>query len=169
MIVSRMRDIVDTAIPFRRHEVPTDEAIGMFAALGYDDKVKLLRTSGDVYVNYYTLDGAPDYYYEALVPDTGYLKVWSVSRYGDGLLLRVPDRHNPDQLAPLHNQPKTFDIFREYLNWNRIMGLENVGDVNLACQSGDATDLIQIAEALQEKKIVQIAEDIERRTHLDDL
>ena len=166
-ITSRMRHLVDAAIPFRRHEVRTDEAIEMFGDLGYDDKVKLLRTSGDVYVNYYTLDGTPDYYYEALVPDTGYLNVWSVSRYGDGLLLRVPDRHNPDQLAPLHNQPKTFDIFREYLNWNRIMGLENVGDVNMACQNGDATDLIQIAEALQEKKIVQIAEEIERRTRLD--
>lgn len=166
-ITSRMRHLVDAAIPFRRHEVRTDEAIEMFGDLGYDDKVKLLRTSGDVYVNYYTLDGTPDYYYEALVPDTGYLNVWSVSRYGDGLLLRVPDRHNPDQLAPLHDQPKTFDIFREYLNWNRIMGLENVGDVNMACQNGDATDLIQIAEALQEKKIVQIAEEIERRTRLD--
>ena len=167
-ITSRMREIVDAAIPFRRHEVSTNEAIEMFESLGYDDKVKLLRTSGDVYVNYYTLDGTPDYYYEALVPDTGYLKVWSVSRYGAGLLLRVPDRHSPDQLAPLHDQPKTFEIFREYLNWNKIMGLENVGDVNMACQSGDATDLIQIAEALQEKKIVQIAEEIERRTRLDD-
>ena len=101
MVTSRMQEIVAAAVPFRRHEVRTDEAIEMFERLGYDDKVKLLRTSGDVYVNYYTLDGTPDYYYEALVPDTGYLKVWSVSRYDQGLLLRVPDRHNPDQLAPL--------------------------------------------------------------------
>ena len=167
-IVSRMQEIVDAAIPFRRHEVRTDEAIEMFSALGHEDKVRLLQTSADVYVNYYTLEGTPDYYYGALVPDTGYLKVWSVSRYDDGLLLRVPDRHDPDRLAPLADQPKTFEIFRENLNWNRIMRLENVGDVNMACRNGDATDLIQIAEALQEKKIVQIAEEIERRTRLDD-
>lgn len=167
-IVVRMREMVDSDIPFRRHEVPTDEAIAMFEDLGYDDKVSLLRTSGDIYVNYYTLDGTPDYYYEALVPSTGYLNVWGLTAYREGLLLRVPDRHNPSELAPLIEQPKTFEVFSEYLKWNKIMGLDNVGDVNLACGRGEANDLIQIAEALQEKKIVQIAEEIERRAHLDD-
>ena len=167
-IVARMREIVASDIPFRRHEVPTDEAIAMFEALGYDDKVSLLRTSGDIYVNYYTLDGTPDYYYEALVPSTGYLNVWGLTPYREGLLLRVPDRHNPSELAPFIEQPKTFEVFSEYLKWNKIMGLDNVGDVNLACGRGEANDLIQIAEALQEKKIVQIAEEIERRAHMDD-
>ena len=94
-IISRMKSIVAAAVPFKRHEVLTDSAIEMFASLGYDDKVALLRTSGDLYVNYYTLDDTPDYYYEALVPHAGYLKVWEVSQYKEGLLLRVPDRHNP--------------------------------------------------------------------------
>ena len=167
-IISRMHEIVSAEIPFRRHEVRTDEAIELFESLGYKDKVDLLRTSGDVYVNYYTLDRTPDYYYEALVPHTGYLKVWGLTRYRDGLLLRVPDRHDPDQLAPFIEQPKTFEVFSEYLKWNKIMGLDNVGDVNLACERGEADDLIRIAEALQEKKVVEIAEEIARRTELDD-
>ena len=163
LVVARMREVVEADIPFRRHEVQVEEAISMFRNLGYDDKVKLLETSGDVYVNYYTLEDTPDYYYEALLASTGYLKLWDLSMYRNGLLLRVPDRHNPDQLAPFVEQPKTFEVFSENLKWNRIMGLDNVGDVNLACQRGEAGDLINIAEALQEKKIVQIAEEIERR------
>lgn len=165
LITSRMRTIVDEDMPFRRHEVLVDEAIEMFRSMGYDDKVKLLQTSGDVYVNYYTLGDTPDYYYEALLPSAGYLKVWSLTMYRDGLLLRVPDRHAPGQLAPFVEQPKTFDVFAENMKWNRIMGLDNVGDVNLACRRGEASDLIKIAEALQEKKIVQIAEEIDKRVN----
>ena len=167
-IVARMKQIVEMDMPFRRHEVSTSEAIELFQTMGYTDKVKLLQTSGDVYVNYYTLEDTPDYYYEALLPSTSYLKVWSLTRYKDGLLLRVPDRHKPEDLAPFMEQPKTFEVFSENLRWNNIMGLDNVGDVNLACQRGEAEDLIKIAEALQEKKIVQIAEEINRRVELDD-
>ena len=163
-----MRALAEMDMPFRRHEVRTEEAIEMFAGMGYHDKVRLLETAGDVYVNYYTLDGTPDYYYEALLPSTGYLKLWGLSLYRDGLLLRVPDRHDPSKLAPFTEQPKTFDVFRENLRWNNIMRLDNVGDVNMACQRGEAGDLIKIAEALQEKKIVQIAEEIERRVALED-
>ena len=167
-IDARMKEIVKLDMPFRRHEVRTEEAIEMFAAKGYHDKVRLLQTAGDVYVNYYTLEDTPDYYYEALLPSTGYLKLWGLSIYRDGLLLRVPDRHKPAELAPFTEQPKTFEVFRENLKWNNIMKLDNVGDVNMACQNGEAGDLIKIAEALQEKKIVQIAEEIERRLALED-
>ena len=167
-IVARMQEIVAMDIPFRRHEVRTEEAIEMFAQMGYHDKVKLLRTAGDVYVNYYTLEDTPDHYYEALVPSTGYLKVWSLTMYRGGMLLRVPNRHAPEELAPFVEQPKTFEVFSEALKWNKIMGLENVGDVNLACSRGETGDLIKVSEALQEKKIVQIAEEIERRVNLDD-
>ena len=166
-IREQMRGLVARDIPFRRHEVQTSEAIRIFKKLGYDDKVKLLRTCGDVYITYYTLQDTADYYYDALVPSTGLLKVWDLVPYRGGLLLRVPDRHAPEELAPFFEQPKTFDIFTETLRWNRIMGLDNVGDVNCACQEGKASDLIQVAEALQEKKIVQIAEEIERR-HQDE-
>ena len=167
-IVARMQEIVAMDIPFRRHEVRTEEAIEMFAQMGYHDKVKLLRTAGDVYVNYYTLEDTPDHYYEALVPSTGYLKVWTLTMYRGGMLLRVPNRHAPEELAPFVEQPKTFEVFSEALKWNKIMGLENVGDVNLACSRGETGDLIKVSEALQEKKIVQIAEEIERRVNLDD-
>lgn len=167
LINAKMKEISDADIPFRRYEVLTDEAIEMFRELGFDDKVSLLETSADLYTKYYTLDGTPDYYYEALVPSTGYLKVWGLSLYRGGMLLRVPDRHNPDQLAQFMEQPKTFDVFSENLKWNSIMRLDNVGDVNHACRRGEAENLIKIAEALQEKKIVQIAEEIERRMHAE--
>ena len=163
----QMKDIVDADMAFHRHEVPTEEAIELFKKLGYDDKVRLLETVNDVYVKYYTLGETTDYYYDALLPSTKYMKVWSLTKYKGGLLLRVPDRHQPDQLAPFFEQPKTFDIFSESVKWSKIMGLDNVGDVNLECAKGEASDLIKVAEALQEKKIVQIAEEIERRVHAD--
>ena len=160
---TRMQEIVQQDIAFHRHEVPVEEAIELFRGLGYEDKVKLLKTCGDVYVKYYTLDGTPDFFYDCLVPSAGYLKVWSLEPFRDGILLRIPDRHNPDVLAFYENQPKTFEVFSETLKWNRIVGLSNVGDVNCACLKGRASELIQVSEALQEKKIVQIAEEIERR------
>lgn len=162
-IRQRMREIVDADSAFKRMEVRTDEAIELFRSMGYDDKVRLLETSGQTYIRYHTLEGTPDYYYDALVPSAGYLKIWDLSPYQDGMLLRVPDRHAPEKLAILEAQPKTFEVFRESLKWNAIMNLENVGDVNIACENGRATELIQVAEALQEKKVVQIAEEIERR------
>lgn len=162
-ISSRMRTIVEQNIPFKRNEVRISDAISLFSELGYEDKVKLLKTSGEVYISYYTLGDTADYYYDSLVPSSGYLKVWDLSLYKGGLLLRVPDRHRPDELAPFHEQPKTFEIFKETLSWNRIMGLDNVGDVNEACLAGKATDLIEVAEALQERKIVWIAEEIKKR------
>ncbi len=165
---THMRELVAQDIPFRRHEVQTAEAIRIFKKLGYEDKVKLLRTIDDLYITYYSLQDTADYFYDALVPGTGLLKVWELVAYQDGMLLRVPDRHAPTELAPFFEQPKTFEVFRETLRWNRIMGLSNVGDVNDACQQGQASDLIQVAEALQEKKIVQIAEEIDRRHASDD-
>lgn len=162
-ISSRMRTLVEENIPFKRNEARISDAISLFSELGYEDKVKLLKTSGEVYISYYTLGDTADYYYDSLVPSSGYLKVWDLSLYKGGLLLRVPDRHRPDELAPFHEQPKTFEIFKETLSWNRIMGLDNVGDVNEACLAGKATDLIEVAEALQERKIVWIAEEIKKR------
>lgn len=167
-IRERMQQLVAADTPFRRHEVQATEAISLFRGLGMPDKVKLLETCGEVYVSYYTLEGFADYYCGALVPSTGYLKIWSLEPYHGGMLLRVPDRHHPESLAPFYEQPKTFDVFAESIKWNRIMGLDNVGDVNLACLGGKASDLIQVAEALQEKKIVQIAEEIDTRHNSPD-
>lgn len=164
-ISARMREIVGKDLSIRRHEVQQEEAIELFRKKGYEDKVKLISTTDMVYVTFYTIGDSIDYYCYPLVPSTGYLKVWSLTPYRDGILLRIPDRHSPDQLAPFSEQPKTYDIFAEQRKWNSIMELDTVGDLNIACQSGRATELIQIAEALQEKKIVRIAEDIDERFH----
>ena len=162
-IKARMQEIIRQNLPFHRREVRLEEAIAIFREHGYEDKVRLLETSGQPYVDYYKLGDTVDYYYGRLVPSSGYLKVWDIVLYHGGILLRVPDRYNPDVLSPFVDQPKTFEVFSEDLKWNRIMNLRNVGDVNHACQEGGASDLIQISEALQEKKLVQIAEEIERR------
>lgn len=163
-ISARMRELVKLNLPFRRFEVQTEEAVEMFRKLGQIDKVKLLETSGQVYVSYYTLDGTPDYFYDCLVPTTGMLDVWALEPFDERfLILRVPSRHNPGKTVPLQPQPKTMKAFDETMKWNSIMGLGNVGDVNEICSRGGASTLIQVAEALQEKKIVQIAEEIDRR------
>lgn len=166
-IRERMQEIVNKDIPFHRHEVQTEEAVRIFRDRGYEDKVKLIESSGQVYMDYYTLGNSADYYYGRLLPSAGYLKVWALERYYDGLLLRLPDKSNPNQLAPLMPQPKTFEMFNESLRWNIIMGLNNVGDVNEACLDGHASELIKVSEALQEKKIVQIAEEIDRRFKME--
>ena len=162
-IGARMRELVDENIPFKRKELQIEEAIKIFKESGDLDKVKLLETCGEVYITCYSLGDVTDYYYDELVPSTGYLKTFGVKLCHGGILLRIPDRHHPEDLAPLHEQPKTFEVFAETHKWNWIMGLSNVGDVNESILKGNASDLIQISEALQEKKIVQIAEEIERR------
>lgn len=162
-IGARMRELVDENIPFKRKELQIEEAIKIFKESGDHDKVKLLETCGEVYITCYSLEDVTDYYYDELVPSTGYLKTFGVRLCHGGILLRVPDRHHPEDLAPLHEEPKTFEVFAETHKWNWIMGLSNVGDVNESILKGNASDLIQISEALQEKKIVQIAEEIERR------
>ena len=162
-IGARMRELVDENIPFKRKELQIEEAIRIFKESGDLDKVKLLETCGEVYITCYSLGDVTAYYYDELVPSTGYLKTFGVKLCHGGILLRVPDRHHPEDLAPLHEEPKTFEVFAETHKWNWIMGLSNVGDVNESILKGNASDLIQISEALQEKKIVQIAEEIERR------
>ena len=167
-IKQRMQEIVDLDMPFRRTEATNEEAIRVFAERGFSDKVKLLETSGQIYSDYYTLGDTVDYYYGPLVPSAGYLKVWDLERYEDGLLLRVPDWNNPNQVAEKVDQPKTYEMFAEKTRWDIIMRLSNAGDVNKAIMRGHASELIQVSEALQEKKIVQIAEEIERRFHREE-
>jgi uridine kinase len=161
----RMQEIIDLDMPFRRTEATNEEAIRVFTDRGFSDKVKLLETSGQIYSDYYTLGDTVDYYYGPLVPSAGYLKVWGLERYEQGLLLRVPDWNNPMQVAEKVDQPKTFEMFAEKTRWDIIMRLSNAGDVNKAIMRGHASELIQVSEALQEKKIVQIAEEIDRRFH----
>ena len=163
LICQRMSEIVNLDMPFRRSEATNEEAIRVFAERGFTDKVKLLETSGQIYSDYYMLGDTADYYYGPLVPSAGYLKVWGLERYHSGMLLRVPDWHNPMVLAEKVDMPKTYSMFAEKTRWDIIMRLSNAGDVNKAILKGHASELIQVSEALQEKKIVQIAEEIDQR------
>ena len=164
-ICQRMQEIIDADMQFRRIEATLEEAVRVFTERGFTDKVKLLETSGQVYTYYYTLGDTVDYYYGPLVPSAGYLKVWELERYHNGLLLRMPDKQNPQLLAEKVDQPRTFEVFAEKVRWDIIMHLSNAGDVNKAILKGYASELIQVSEALQEKKIVQIAEEIFSRYH----
>ncbi len=162
---ARMQEIVNLDMPFRRYEATNEEAVRIFAERGFTDKVKLLETSGQIYSDYYTLGDTADYYYGPLVPSASYLSVWGLETYHDGMLLRVPDWNNPLQLAEKVEMPKTYEMFAEKTRWDIIMRLSNAGDVNKAILKGHASELIQVSEALQEKKIVKIAEEIDRRYH----
>ena len=166
-IKQRMQEIIARDIPFHRTECHTAEAVRIFSERGMSDKVKLLETSGSLYTFYYTLDGTVDYYYGNLLPSTGFVYLFDLVKYYDGLLLRIPNKENPMKLDEMVKQEKMLDIFKEHLRWNHIMGLSNVGDFNRACEKGLATDLIKVAEALQEKKIAQIADEIYRRCQED--
>ncbi len=166
-IRKRIQEIIALDMPFRRNEATTEETVRIFSDRGFSDKVKLLKTSGQIYSDYYTLGDTVDYFYGPLVPSAGYLSVWELEHYHEGLLLRVPDRKNPLQLAEKVDMPHTFDVFAEKVKWDIIMRLSNAGDVNMAILKGHASELIQVSEALQEKKIVQIAEEIDRRFHAE--
>lgn len=152
-ICQRMKEIVDLDLPFRRTEATTDEAVRVFSERGFADKVKLIETSGQIYTDYYMLGDTVDYYYGPLVPSAGFLKVWGLERYHDGLLLRVPDKNDPTKLAEKVDMPRTFEVFAEKVRWDIIMRLSNAGDVNKAILRGYGSELIQVSEALQEKRL----------------
>ena len=162
-IKARMEEIVAMDMQFHRKEATVEDAIRVFREKGFADKVKLLETLGDVYTYYYTLGDTVDYYYGCLVPSTGYITLFDLVPHGSGMLLRVPDIHDPFRLAEFLPMPNTFGIYAENVKWNIIMRQSNVGDLNKQCVKGQASELIKVSEALQEKKIVQIAEEIHRR------
>ena len=159
----RMQQIVDAAIPIHRFETSTDEAIRMFEERQTYSKVKLLRGQGSLYTTYYDIDGYSDYYYGALLTNTSQLYLFGLEKYYDGLLLRIPSREHPAELGEIVMQDKMFGIFKEHHRWQDILGLRTIGDLNEAIDSGRSSLLIQVSEALQEKKIAKIADDITNR------
>lgn len=162
-IKRRMSELIADNLPFERVECPVTEAVRVFSEQGMDDKVKLLETTGQLYTYYYKLGDTVDYYYGNLLPSTGHVGLFDLVKYYDGLLLRIPRKHDPTRLEDVIKQEKMLEVFREHTRWNHIMGLANIGDVNQACQAGYATGLINVAEALQEKKIARIADEIAQR------
>ena len=159
----RMQEIIDSKMPIRRFTVPTEEAIALFQEKGDVEKVKLLRTSGSIYTTYYKIGEYVDYYYGTLLTNTSQLYLFGLEKYYDGMLLRIPSVSNPDELGEMTRQDKMFDIFKEHHRWQEILGIRTVGDFNQAIEAGHATDIINISEALQEKKLAKIAEDIAQR------
>ena len=159
----RMQEIIDAKMPIRRYMVPTEDAIALFLEKGDVEKVKLLKTSGSIYTTYYKIGEYVDFYYGTLLTNTSGLYLFGLEKYYDGMLLRIPSLKNPDKLGEMTKQDKMFDIFKEHHRWQDILGIRTVGDFNQAIDAGHATDIINISEALQEKKIANIAEDIANR------
>lgn len=160
---ARMQEIIDMALPIHRHESTTEEAIEIFRKLGSESKVKLLESTGSLYTTYYEIDGYHDNYYGTVLTNTANLHLFGLEKYFDGLLLRIPSMDDPSKLGEFLKQDKLFEIFKEHHHWQQILGLRTIGDLNEAADKGMATQLITLSEALQEKKIVNIAEDIADR------
>ncbi len=159
----RMQEIIDAKMPLRRFVVPTEEAIALFQEKGDVEKVKLLKTSGTIYTTYYKIGEYVDFYYGTLLANTSQLYLFGLEKYYDGMLLRIPSLSNPGVLGKLTKQDKMFEIFKEHHRWQDIIGIRTVGDFNAAVDAGFTTDVINISEALQEKKIAKIAEEIASR------
>ncbi len=162
-IRQRMQEIIDAKMPIRRYMVPTEEAIALFEEKGDVEKVKLLTTSGSIYTTYYKIGEYVDFYYGTLLTNTSELYLFGLEKYYDGMLLRIPSVKVPSVLGELTKQDKMFEIFKEHHRWQDILGIRTVGDFNQTVDAGFTTDIINISEALQEKKIAKIAEDIANR------
>ena len=159
-IRQRMQQLIDAKLSIHRYESTTEEAIEMFRQAGTMSKVKLLESSGRLYTTYYDLDGYKDYYYGTLLTNTSEIHLFGLEYYYDGLLLRIPSREDPSQLGAFIRQDKMFEIFKEHHRWQDILGLRTIGDLNSVIDQGYTPQLIQISEALQEKKIASIADKI---------
>jgi uridine kinase len=163
IIRRRMQEIIDARMPIRRFTMPTEEAVALFQEKGDVEKVKLLKTSGSIYTTYYKIGDYVDYYYGTLLTNTSQLYLFGLEKYYDGMLLRIPSLKNPDVLGEMTRQDKMFEIFKEHHRWQSILGIRTIGDFNQAIDANHATDIINISEALQEKKIAKIAEEIASR------
>lgn len=160
---ARMRALVDANLPFQLHRVQTAEAVRLFKERGMEDKVRLLESAGMVYTSYYELDGYINFFYGCLTPSTGSIQLFDIVPYKDGLLLRVPRRDDPTQLEPIVPQDKMFGAYKEHLTLQRTVELNNVGDLNGAVARRHAQEIILVSEAMQEKQIAKIAEEIAER------
>ncbi len=161
----RMTEIIEADLPFKRRERLTTDVIEMFRKQGLKDKVRLLEGFNQLYTVYYKLDDICDSFFGPLVPSTGMLKVFDLVPYERGMLLLGPDRKQLDQVISWEPQPKLFQAFTDYINFNKIIRLGDVGELNRAIRAGYAPLLINVVEALHNKHFIQIADEITRRYH----
>ena len=159
----RMQEIIDAKMPIKRFYVPTEEAIALFHERGAEGKVKLLKSAGTLYTTYYQIDDYVDYYYGSLLTNTSQLYLFGLEKYYEGMLLRIPSLKNPGVLPEITKQDKMFEIFQEHHRWQQILGIRTVGDFNEVVAKGGVTELVNVCEALQEKKISHIADEIASR------
>lgn len=157
---ARMQEIINEDLPFHRLTAHTDEAVKLFRDAGLENKAKLLENCGRLYTHYYTLGDVANYFYGSLLVRTSQIYLFDIIPYGDGILIRVPDSNNPGQLRPMRDQPKMFDVFRQQHSWQKILGVTTIGELNAACAAGYANDIINVSEALQEKMIGRLADQI---------
>ena len=157
---ARMQEIINEDLPFHRLTAHTDEAVKLFRDAGLENKAKLLESCGRLYTHYYTLGDVANYFYGSLLVRTSQIYLFDIIPYGDGILIRVPDSNNPGQLRPMRDQPKMFDVFRQQHSWQKILGVTTIGELNAACAAGYSNDIINVSEALQEKMIGRLADQI---------
>lgn len=162
-IKARMQEIIKANIPFHRITCHTEEAIELFNKFRLKNKAKLLKSYGKLYTNYYLLDDTPDYFYGSLLTNTGKIHLFDIAPYYDGLLIRIPDSSNPQELLPLVKQEKMFEVFEDHHKWQNILGISTIGELNEAIENNKTFDLINVSEALQERKIIEIADSIRQR------
>jgi len=165
-ISQKMEEIVNANIPFKREELLTSDARKLFEINGLHDKSMLFKSRNLLYTSVYRLEDSINYYYGFLVPSTGYLKVFNLELYHQGILLQPPSRHNPKQTAHINAQDKLFSVFQEHKKWISILGVPRVGELNLAVEQKQTTNLIQVSEALHEKKVASIADEIHRKENV---
>ncbi|HJC23563.1 MAG TPA: nucleoside kinase [Candidatus Eisenbergiella merdavium] len=162
-VKERMQELVREDIPVMKRAYPTDEAIELFVAQGMDDKVRLFRYRRGSYINVYCLDGYYDYNYGYMVPSTGYLQYFDLVPYRNGMMLMLPDRQEPERVPALETREKLFQVLERSNDWGAEMGIETVGDLNDKICGGDLAELVLVQEALQERRIGEIASDIAHR------
>ena len=159
-IKKRMWELIDADLPFLHKSVRTVDAAVLFRERGMNDKARLIETAGLPYTSYYELEGYINFFYGCLTPSTGYLQLFDLEPYMDGVLLRIPKQTDPMELQPVIKQDKMFEAYKEHLTLQRTVGLDNVGDLNLAIEKGRSQDIILVSEAMQEKQVAKIAEKI---------
>lgn len=162
-IQQRMTGIVASNLPIKQVVCPREQAISVFEEADMMSKVKLLRSVTSLYTTYYTLDGYPGYYFGDMCPSTGYISLFGLEKYHEGLLLRLPDPAKKGELKPMVKQDKMLEVFNENHHWQDLGCLRTIGELNEACAKGYTNDVINISEALQENKICRIAETIKAR------
>ena len=165
-VEARMHQMVEADLPINKKSVNTDDAIATFARYGMHDKEKLFAYRRVSKVNIYSINEFEDYYYGYMVPSTGYLKYFKLYLYDDGFVLQMPEQKEPEIVPPFEPQNKLFHVLKESTSWGDMQGIETVGALNDRITKGDVRETVLVQEALQEKRIAEIAATIAARPEL---